>query len=80
MDSIERALGKEGLRNMHTHISGIDYGPRGEKVHLALKQSKFNYRALLKALKEYGCEGAIISESPELEGDALLLQQEYENI
>jgi deoxyribonuclease-4 len=77
---IESRLGKIALENMHIHISGIDYGERGEIKHLNLKESDFNYIDLAKTLKEFNIKGAVISESPNLEEDAVLFKQTYENI
>ncbi len=77
---VEEELGKEGLSNMHMHVSGIDYGKNGEKKHLVLKESDFNYTELLKALKEFRVKGLVICESPNLEDDALLLKKSYESM
>jgi deoxyribonuclease-4 len=80
LDRVEEELGKEGLSNMHVHVSGIDYGRNGEKKHLVLKESDFNFTELLKALKEFRVKGLVICESPNLEEDALLLKKSYELI
>ncbi len=77
---VERLLGKEGLRNMHIHISGIEYGDKGERKHLNLEESDMNYIDLLKALKDFKIKGVIICESPNLEEDALLLKRTYRNL
>lgn len=77
---VEEELGKEGLSDMHMHISGIDYGKNGEKKHLVLGESDFNYTELLKALKEFRVKGLAICESPNLEEDALLMKRSYESI
>jgi deoxyribonuclease IV len=78
LDKIEHGLGKEALRNMHIHLSGIAYTDKGEQNHLVLKDSDMNYRGLMKSLKEYGCKGVVICESPNLEEDALKMKSEYE--
>jgi deoxyribonuclease-4 len=80
LEKIEAALGREALRKMHIHVSGITYNKGGERSHLVLKESKFNYTALLRVLKDYGVEGMLICESPNLEEDALLLKEEYARI
>ena len=77
---IEAALGSEALRTMHIHASGINYNKGGERAHLVLRESKFNYCAMLRALKDYRVEGVLICESPNLEEDALLLKREYGEI
>jgi len=77
LSKVEEILGKEGLLNMHMHISGIEYNSNGEKKHLTLKESDFNYSELLAALKEFKIKGMIICESPNLEEDGLLLKNIY---
>ena len=74
---LEKALGKKALENMHIHMSGINYGEKGEKNHLVLKDSDMNYKDLMKTLKEFKCKGVIICESPNLEKDALLMKKAY---
>ena len=80
LESIEKKLGKRGLENMHIHITGIAYGPKGEKHHLTLKESDLKYLELLKSLKDFKVKGVVISESPNIEGDALLMQKTYSKV
>lgn len=77
LSQIENKLGNAALNNMHIHISGIAYGGKGEIKHLNLNESDFNYVDLIKALKDYKVKGLVICESPDLEEDALLLQETY---
>lgn len=77
---IEDRLGREALDNMHIHISGINYEPKGEKNHLNLQESDMNWEDLLRVLKEFRVKGVVISESPNIEGDALLMKKKYEEI
>jgi len=74
---VEDSLGKEGLSNMHMHIAGVEYGINGEKKHLNLKESDFNYPELMRVLKEFKARGRVILESPVLEQDALMLRELY---
>jgi len=71
LEAIEARLGSEALKNMHVHLSGIDYGERGERSHLNFDESRFNWVDAVEVLKEFKIEGVVISESPNLEGDAL---------
>lgn len=80
LEAIEKKLGKKGLENMHMHITGIAYGPKGEKNHLNLKESDLKYEELLKALKDFKVKGVAISESPNIESDALMMQKIYSKI
>jgi deoxyribonuclease-4 len=77
LSKVEESLGKKGLANMHMHVSGIEYDRNGEKKHLILRESDFNYPELLKALKEFEVKGLVICESPIMEDDALLLKKTY---
>jgi len=80
LEQIESKLGKAALNDMHIHASGIAYGKKGEVKHLNMKESDFNYIDLIKALKDYEVKGLLISESPNLEEDALLLQGIYNSL
>ncbi len=76
-DRVLKFVKKEiGLDNLHMHISGINYSEKGEKNHLNLKNSDLKYKELCKALAKNKVNGWIISESPNLEGDALLIKKE----
>ena len=77
---IETKLGKESLHNMHIHLSGIKYNKKGELSHLNLKDSDMQYLDLLRALKDFDVKGFIICESPDLEADALLLQESFSKL
>ncbi|HIJ19085.1 TPA: TIM barrel protein [Candidatus Woesearchaeota archaeon] len=77
LESVEKTLGRDGLRNIHAHAAGIAYGEKGEKHHLNLRESDLKYKELMKALADFNVKGVLISESPNIEGDALLMQKEY---
>jgi deoxyribonuclease-4 len=80
LQQIKERLGEQALNNMHIHVSGIAYGKKGETKHLNLPDSDFKYVELLRALKDFGARGLVICESPNLEGDALLLQETYHSL
>lgn len=80
LTEVEKALGKQGIHNMHMHLSGIHYGPKGEKNHLNLKDSDMQYESLLKVLKEFNVKGALVCESPDIVGDAILLKKYYTSL
>lgn len=73
LDQIGEKLGRQGLDNLHIHISGIEYGPKGETRHQNLRESDFRYVELLQALKDHRAAGIAVCESPNLEEDALHL-------
>lgn len=80
LTELEKGLGRNVLNNMHMHVSGINYGPKGEKNHLIFKESDFRYVELMKAFKEFKIKGVVICESPNIESDALLMKKTYESI
>ncbi|MEM3562993.1 MAG: TIM barrel protein [Candidatus Jordarchaeaceae archaeon] len=77
LNTLEEGLGREILDNMHIHISGIEYSPKGELRHTVLGESDINYVELVKSWKDYRIKGIVISESPNIEFDALLLKKIY---
>lgn len=80
LDFVKKELGVAALEQLHMHLSGIDYGDKGEKKHLILKESDMNYEAVLQALIDFNVGGWLICESPNLEEDALLLKETYEKL
>lgn len=77
---MEDRLGREALDNMHIHMSGIEYTAKGERRHLPLQESDMKWEDLLKVLKEFRVKGVVISESPNIEDDALLMKKKYEEL
>lgn len=75
-----QGLGKPALKRLHIHLSGIAYGPKGEKEHLKLKEADLDLKALLGALHDHGCAGRILCESPIMEEDALLMQKTWKRV
>ena len=80
IDTICLTLGDEELKRLHMHLSGIEFGKKGERKHLDLENSDMNYRDLLKVLTNNGVCGFLVCESPSLEDDALLLKNYYETL
>ncbi len=78
LETVEKHLGKEGLHSMHIHMSGIEYGPKGERNHLPISDSDMNLPDLIRAWKDFSIKGWVISESPKIEEDALLMKKQYE--
>lgn len=72
-----QVLGAQALTNLHIHLSGIEYGPKGEKNHLPLDEADLKWKDLLKTLKKFGCGGRILCESPIMEEDALRMKKAW---
>jgi deoxyribonuclease IV len=75
LESYARALGEDALAHLHVHLSGIEYGPKGEKEHLPVEEADLDLVALFRALHDFKCRGRILCESPAMEDDALLLKR-----
>ena len=68
-------LGEPALGHLHIHMSGIEYGEKGEKNHLPLEEADLDVQALFRALRDFNCSGRILCESPVMEDDALKMKQ-----
>jgi deoxyribonuclease IV len=80
LKAYQKALGKKALKRLHIHLSGIEYGPKGEKNHLPVAESDLKLNLLFKALKDFGCAGRILCESPIMEEDALIMKKAWMKI
>ncbi|MBI5225915.1 TIM barrel protein [Candidatus Micrarchaeota archaeon] len=78
LETVEKHVGKEGLRTLHCHIEGINFTEKGERNHLRITEGPPDYKMLLAVFKEFNCGGTLICESPAMEDDALILQKEWE--
>ncbi len=76
VDYIEKNLGTETIKHLHMHFSKIEYGSGGEREHHTLHEENYgpDFKIVCKGLKETGVEGVIISESPILDKDALVMK------
>ncbi|MFC2045163.1 TIM barrel protein [Chloroflexota bacterium] len=80
LDRVKERLGRPALDDMHIHLSGIHYGKKGELKHLNLAESDLQYTEIIQALTDYKVKGIVICESPNLEEDALMLQETYDSL
>jgi deoxyribonuclease-4 len=77
LEQYAQALGDAALGQLHIHLSGIEYGPKGEKNHLPISESDFDMDGLFRALHAFNAGGRILCESPFMEEDALLMRQTW---
>ena len=59
----------KGIKHLHSHFSGIEWTPKGERRHL-ITEAK-DIKELLKSLLKHKADVTIINESPDPFGDAL---------
>lgn len=84
-DALSRArtvLGEDGLKQLHFHMSGITYTPKGEKAHIPLNEADIHYRELLQAFIDFGVGGTCAVEAPLPfhTADALVVQATYRRL
>ncbi len=77
IEYVERELGSRAVRPLHTHFSKIEYGRGGEREHHTLSEEEYgpDWRIVCRAYLETGIDAVVISESPILEKDALLMKR-----
>jgi deoxyribonuclease IV len=75
LDYYRKSLGAKAMQHLHIHLSGINYGPKGEKNHLIMEEADLDFSNLMRALHDAGVKGRIMCESPVLEVDALKFRQ-----
>ena len=76
-ETITGLVGKEGPKNLHCHFAGIQYSIKGEIRHLTIDAKSPDFSLLARSLVDNNCSGEIISESPNIETDALTMKREY---
>lgn len=77
LEKYGKELGAKALKKLHIHLSGIEYGAKGEKNHLSLADADLDLKALFKALNDFECGGRILCESPIMEEDALNMKKAW---
>jgi deoxyribonuclease-4 len=80
LESLAKALGAKALKGLHVHLSGIEYGPKGEKNHLPVAESDLDLKGLFRALHAAGAKGRILCESPAMEEDALYMKKVWGDV
>jgi deoxyribonuclease-4 len=79
-DLYSKYLGKESLKHVHMHFSGIAYSEKGEKHHVPLLESDAKWIDFIRVLKERNIGGTVVCESPLLEKDTLLMIDTFKNL
>lgn len=75
--AVEKELGKEALKDAHIQFAGVNYSSKGELNHLTLRDSDLKCEDMVASWKEFRIAGVVISESPNIEGDALVVKGIY---
>lgn len=83
LETIERKLGSERLRNLHIHYSRVEYTEKGEKRHWTLAHTQYGpeFEPLAGLLIDKDINAIIICESRgTMAEDAVKLKKIYNNI
>jgi deoxyribonuclease-4 len=80
LEAYASALSAEALKSLHIHLSGIEYGPKGEKNHLPIQEADLDLKALFRALQAFKAGGRILCESPVMEEDAILMRDTWKEL
>ena len=77
MDSVTGA----GHLKLHTHFSGINFTDKGERNHMAISHKRPDFSVVARLILGSALEEiTLISESPELEKDSLVMKKELERL
>ncbi len=76
IEKIERELGTEAVKPLHMHFSRIEYGKGGEREHHTLAEKDYgpDFEIVCRGIVETGVDIVVISESPILEKDAIVMR------
>lgn len=77
IETIEKRLGTEAIKNMHCHFTKVEFTEKGEKRHHVLEEEGYgpNFVMLAKVVVEFDLKPVIISESPILDLDAMKMRE-----
>ncbi len=77
LSKLEKTMGKDILKDMHIHFSGIEFGDKGEKRHLPFADATIDVDGWLSLMVDREIEGVVVIESPILEEDAMMIKSRY---
>jgi len=82
IEMLEKELGSYAVKPLHTHFSKIEYGKGGEREHHTLAEKDYGpeFEHVCRGLCETGVEAVVISESPILEQDAIVMKKICEEV
>jgi deoxyribonuclease-4 len=57
LEGYSKVLGERSLKRLHIHLSGIQYGPKGEREHLPVRDRTWTWKVYLRHCTRFGCGG-----------------------
>ena len=79
---IKDAIGHERLKELHAHVSKIEYTPAGEKRHLTFSDTQYGpgFEPVMDLCIKYGCAPTIICESDGTQAEDAKTMYDYYKI
>lgn len=76
VETIEKRLGTNAVKNMHCHFTKVEFTEKGEKRHHTIDEAEYgpDFSLLAKVIAEFKLNPVIISESPVLDVDAIKMR------
>jgi len=81
LDELERRLGSDVVMNLHTHFTRVEFSAKGEVKHHTMAEEAYgpDFGPLAELIAELGLRPVIISESPILDRDSLVMKKMVED-
>ncbi len=82
INQIEKELGSDIAKNLHTHFTKVEFSDKGERKHRTLDELKYgpDFKPLAELIVEQDLYMTIISESPLLDKDAIKMKNIFKDI
>jgi len=82
LNTIESRLGSDVVKTLHCHFTKVEFSDKGERRHRRLDEEGFGpyFEQLATVIVENGYSFTIISESPVLDKDAIVMKRILEQI
>ncbi|MEM2385362.1 MAG: TIM barrel protein [Candidatus Bathyarchaeia archaeon] len=76
VETVERRLGTEAVKNMHCHFTKVAFTEKGERCHHTMDEAEYgpDFVLLAKVIAEFKLNPVMISESPVLDADAVKMR------
>jgi len=80
LDELEARLGSEVVLNLHVHYTPVEFSAKGEVRHHTMSEEGYgpDFRPFAELIAEMGLRPVIISESPVLDRDSIVMKKMVE--
>ncbi len=80
LEEIERRLGSEVVVNLHVHYTPVEFSAKGEVRHHTMSEEGYgpDFRPFAELIAEMGLRPVVISESPVLDRDSIVMKKMVE--